>query len=301
MAETALVGGRERAVYTVRPLTDQDAIRELLRPQEAYAAYALGHLEPRLFPRSRYWLAEGPAGWGLVFHSWTGPGPALLTVGEAQALEAALRLHPGPRWSFATLRPEHLPVARRHFRLARERPMLRMRVDRASFQPVEPGPEDAVQIVRLRGREIQAINRLYSSEDGPSGYPARVIDEGVYYGVVAGRLASIAGTHVVAPGEGLAIVGNVFTHPRYRGLGLATFATSAVTGHLLSLVPNVYLTVDAENAPAIQVYRKLGYRVECTLYETPALRRDILGLLSGLRRFLARWRGRGQGVEVTVV
>lgn len=96
------------------------------------------------------------------------------------------------------------------------------------------------------------------------------------------------------------MVGNVFTHPRYRGGGLATIATSAVTRALLQHCDLVALTVEANNAPALAVYDKLGYRQVCTLYETPAIRKDALGLVSALRRGAAGWRGRREGKEIVV-
>ncbi|GBD13194.1 Mycothiol acetyltransferase [bacterium HR24] len=302
MAETALPVGRARRPYLVRPVAEPSALRPYLEPQRAYAAFAIAHLAPRLFAHSRFFLCEGEdRDWGIVFYASTGPGPSLLTLGDETAIEAGLRLHPGPRYSFATCRPEHLPTLRRHFLLSRERLMYRMGVGRESFRPPPPAG-GRWQVVRLRPREIGAVNRLYSSEGGPVAYPARVLEEGVYYGVVAdGHLVAIAGTHVVSPEEGVAVVGNVFTHPDWRGRGLATLATGAVTRELLERCPDVYLTVETENTAAVQVYRKLGYRVECTLYETPALRREPLGLLSFLRRSLARWRGRSLGAELVLL
>ncbi|MCS7275486.1 MAG: GNAT family N-acetyltransferase [Dehalococcoidia bacterium] len=302
MAETALPVGRARRTYLVRPLTTPSALRPYLEPQRPYAAFAIAHLAPRLFPLSRFFLCQGEdGGWGIVFYARSGAGPSLLTLGEAEAVEAGLRLHPGPRYSFATCRPEHLDALRRHFLLSRERLMYRMGVTADGFRPPPPaGP--TYQVVRLRPREIGAVNRLYGAEGGFTSYPARVLEEGVYYGVVAaGRLVAIAGTHVFAPEEGVAVVGNVYTHPDWRGRGLATLVTGAVTQELLRSCSNVYLTVETENAAAVQVYRKLGYRVECTLYETPALRREPLGLLSLLRRAAARWRGRSLGAEVVVL
>lgn len=295
MVDTALGRGRSaaRAAYAVERLTDREAIRGLLLPERAYAAYALGQLEPHLFPLSEWWTAEGPGGRALLLHSRGGLGRALFALGDPEALDAILRLHPGPRFSFASVRPEHRPVLARHFHLLRSQLMVRMSVERAAFRPT-PGPA-----VRLGGGDIGRINRLYSAEGGPTAYTSRHIEEGVYYGVfVDGRLASIAGTHVVAPSQGVAVVGNVFTHPRYRGQGLAAVATSAVTEFLLRSCPLVVLTVEATNEPALRVYRRLGYRQECTLHETPVIRRDPTGLLSLARRLLASWRGRGREKEL---
>jgi len=174
--------------------------------------------------------------------------------------------------------------------------MLRMSVTPATLKPVE----DAA--VRLHGCDVPAINRLYSSEGGPASYSASHVEDGVYFGVMMdGSLVSIAGTHVVSPMEGVAVVGNVFTHPRYRGLGLATIATSAVTGDLLEHCPLVVLTVEVGNDPAVRIYERLGYETHCKLHETPLIRKEPFGLLSLARRLIAGRRGRAEGKEVVLL
>jgi len=109
---------------------------------------------------------------------------------------------------------------------------------------------------------------------------------------VEGRLVAIAGTHVVSRQEGVAVVGNVFTHPAYRGRGYATAATSAVTEALLDYCDYVVLTVDPRNTPAVAAYVRLGYREACQLLEASATRRDPSGLGASLRRLRAAIRGR---------
>ena len=284
-----------RSTYAVQRLTGPDEIRALLTPERAYAAYALAQLEPGLFELSDWYTAMGPGGRALVVHSRGGLGPALFTLGDPQALQAVLSLHPGPRFTFGSLRPEHRPAVEQYFILTRGATMLRMSVALDSFAPATG------EAVRLRGGDIARINRLYSAEGGATTYSPRHIQDGVYYGVLEdGTLASIAGTHVLSPAEGLAVVGNVFTHPRFRGRGLATIATGAVTQALLPECPLVTLTVEAENSPAVRVYRRLGYRPECTMHETPLIRKEPLGVSSLTRRLIAGWRGRREGLETVV-
>jgi predicted GNAT family acetyltransferase len=107
-----------------------------------------------------------------------------------------------------------------------------------------------------------------------------------------GRLVAVAGTHVVSRQEHVAVVGNVFTHPAYRGRGYATAATSAVTEALLEHCDHVVLTVDPNNAPAVAAYARLGYREVCQLVEASAARRDPSGFASTVRRWRAATRGR---------
>jgi GNAT superfamily N-acetyltransferase len=297
MVDTALPSDRtSSARAVVERLTGHDEIKARLAPEGAYAAYGLAQLSPWLINQCECWSSTGHEGSALVLHSRGGLGHAMLTVGDAEALDAVLSLHPGPRFSFGSFRPEHRAVLRRHFMLARDEVMVRMSVDRESFRAAD----GQSQAIPLNPSDIGRINRLYASDGSPAAYTARHIEEGVYYGVVSdGRLASIAGTHVNSPSEGVAVVGNVFTGPRYRGGGLATIATSAVTTALLRENELVALTVEARNAAALAVYNKLGYRQVCNLYETPVVRKDALGLFSAARRLIAGWRGRREGKEIT--
>jgi ribosomal protein S18 acetylase RimI-like enzyme len=285
---------KQQAQYVVERLANPEAIRPLLEGQRTYAAYALAHLDPRLFPRSEWWHARGPQGQALLVHSRSGLGPALLALGDPQALDALCRLHPGPRLTFATFHLDHLAIAQRHFVLSRPGPSLRMSVSAASFQPVA-GPAQ-----RLQRADIGAINALQRSE-GLGFYPASILREGVYYGVYADqRLVAMAGTHVMAPSQGLALVGNIMTHPRYRGQGHGSVATSAVTAELLKTCPDVLLTVDARNEVAIRLYERLGYREKCRLIESGARRKDMIGLVALVRRALARRRAE-DGREIMVL
>lgn len=291
MAERELRAGAipvRRMDYIVRPLRDPDEIRGLLRARVEYTAYALGQLEPELFARTRWYLARGTTGVGLVLHSRGGLGDATFVMGDPDAILAVLSIHPGTAQTYVTCQPQHLDVLRRVYRLATQQPMVRMVVTRESFRPSEQH-----ETVPLTGIDIRKINALYGSENGPSYYVPEHIDAGVYRGVVAeGRLVAIAGTHVVSRQEGVAVVGNVFTHPAYRGRGFATSATSAVTEALLAICDYVVLTVDPRNTPAVAAYTRLGYREACQLVEASATRRDPSGLGASLRRIRAAIRGR---------
>lgn len=285
----------ERAAFTVERATDPDALRTMLTDR-AYAAYAIAQLEPRRFPSSEWYVSMGPEGRrGIVVHSVGGLGRALFSEGDPQAVDAILSLHPGSRFTFASLRPEHFKTVERYFVMLRRGVMMRMVVTAGSFTPVEG------QAVRLTGRHIAAVNALYSTEGGPTAYARSHLEDGVYCGVyVDSRLVAIAGTHVVSDAEGVAVVGNVFTHPRYRNKGYSKIATSATTRVLLERCPLVVLTVEKVNEPAVQVYRRLGYESVCMLHESPLVRKEPLGIISLARRALAGWRGRSEGKEIVL-
>ena len=111
------------------------------------------------------------------------------------------------------------------------------------------------------------------------------------------RLVAVAGTHVVSQPEGIGVIGNVFTHPRYRGQGIGTLVTSAVTRELLTSGREVVLSVDPANDAAVRTYRRLGFREAARIIEGPAVRRD-LGIVAFVRRRLAALRGRRYGAEL---
>src|SRR5574341_228583 len=210
----------ERAEFSIERATDPEALRSMLTDR-AYAAYAIAQLEPRRFQASEWYVATGPAGKrGVVLHSTGGLGRALFVEGDTVAIDAILSLHPGARFTFASLRPEHLKNVERYFVMLRRSLMMRMLVTAESFHPAEG------EAVRLEGRHIAAVNALYSTEGGPTAYTPAHLSEGVYYGVyVDSRLVSIAGTHVVSDAEGVAVVVNVFTHPRHRNRGYSARVT----------------------------------------------------------------------------
>jgi predicted GNAT family acetyltransferase len=94
---------------------------------------------------------------------------------------------------------------------------------------------------------------------------------------------------VISPTARLAVVGNVFTHVDHRGRGYATAVTGAVTAELLRSCDHVVLNVRADNPPALQAYRRLGF-AEYVRFEERLIHRlgsPLSGLAAPLRRLLA--------------
>jgi GNAT superfamily N-acetyltransferase len=277
--------------YVVTQLTERDEIRRILRQRIEYTAYAMGQLEPGLFERTRWYRAQGDTGAALVLHSRGGLGEATFAMGDAQAVAAIVSIHPGPVQTYATCEPGHVAALQRVYRFASQQPMMRMQVTPGTFQPVAH-----TGAIALNGFDVRRINGLYASEGAPSYYVPEHIEAGLYRGIyVDARLVAVAGTHVVSRHEGVAVVGNVFTHANHRGRGYATAVTSAVTSALLEFCNNVVLTVDPANAAAVRAYEKLGYREACHLVEASATRRDPTGITSAIHRLRARVLGQRYG------
>ncbi len=278
--------------WVIEPCRDVRLLASLLEQDRLGGAYALAQLEPEGFPQTEWWISHTAQGAALLCHSRGGLGDATYMQGPPDAVAAILALHAPAGPTFLTARPVHRPGLERTFRFNGARVMRRMHVTRSGFRSADGAA------VPLSGRQVRAINRLYSSEGVATAYAARHIDEGCYFGVIEdGRLVAIAGTHAISRRYGLAVVGNVFTHPAARGRGCATLATSAVTAALLERCPDVVLSVEPGNTPAVRAYQTLGYQDGGDIIEASAQRRAS-GTGMALRRWRAAFRGRRTGVEV---
>ena len=280
----AVVIGR-RSTTIARQTADREMLRSFLTTDRLYAAYAICDLEEREFGRTRWGAAYDRDELVAVGLEYTGPTPQpLFVMGRTDGIEAILRDVIKPRTAYIAARPEMLPAVEAHYRVDPGPQMLRMWVDRAHFRPYP------ATVQRLLPIEISELNRLYQLGFA-SWLPSSAIADGVYYGMrVNGRLIAAAGTHVVSPGSRLAVVGNVLTHTDYRGRGFATAVTGAVTADLLRSCDQVVLNVRADNPPAINAYRHLGY-AEHTRFEERLIHR--LGppwaeLTAPLRRLFTR-------------
>lgn len=284
-----------RRTATLRRLREPEEVRRLLRPARAFAAYALAYADSRLFPLAEFHEAAAGEKRALLMHARGGLGLSTLTLGSAELVAALLRLHPGPRQTFLTCEPEHVDVILPGHNLWRPQTMLRMQLTREAFQ----APEEGAAVRRLIAADAAELNRLYAIEEDGLRYSGRQVIEGVYYGVHSrGRLVATAGTHIYSPGEGVAVIGNVFTHPDFRGRGFATAATAAVAAHVLASCDLVVLNVDPANRTARHVYERLGFSEVGRVVEAMATRRDALSPLPFLRRTLARWRATARDREV---
>jgi GNAT superfamily N-acetyltransferase len=255
MATIAITGRRDHGAVVARPTSDRALLRTFLERDRLFAAYAICDLEDREFARTRW--AGAFAGNDLVAvaveYAGSTPQPVFV-LGRNDGISAILRDVIRPRAAYVAVQNESLSAVQAHYRLDRGPQMVRMWVDRSTFQPY---PAD---VQRLLPIEIGELNRLYQLGFA-SWLPSSAISEGVYFGMrTGGRLVAAAGTHVISAAARLAVVGNVLTHVDYRGRGYAAATTGAVTAELLRSCDHVVLNVRADNPPALQAYRRLGYR-----------------------------------------
>ncbi len=252
-----------------RSVGDRDEIAAYLRRDRLYAAYALGDLDGPNRARVAWAMAYDEAGRAtalVMHHEGLVPQPLFL-MGDPEGCRTILESVLKPRDAYLQATERHQATIAELYELDTPVAMLRMVVNRDSFTPFA-GPAQ-----RLTALDIDDLNQLYQL-GYRAGFPAAVVEDGVYYGVrVRGRLVSAAGTHAINPREDIAVVGNVMTHVDFRGHDFAKMVTSAVTGELLGRMSDVALNVHADNGPAVAAYGRLGYRTHSQLIERLARRR----------------------------
>jgi len=253
-ATTRRVGLRRTAV--IRRIHDPEQIRPQLEAEQAYAAYAIAHLDPAMFHLAEFYEAVSGERRAIVMHARGGLGPSGVTLGDPGLVSALLRLHPGQRQSYLTCEPAQVDAILIDYDLWRPQTMLRQQLMREDFSP----PPGALPVRRLIDADAHELNALYAIEEEGLRYSGRQVSEGIYFGAHhRGRLVDQPGTHVISPVARLGVVGNVFTNAEFRGRGYATAVTGAVTAELLRTCDQVVLNVRSDNPPALQAYRRLGY------------------------------------------
>lgn len=283
-----------RREVVVRRLEDRTSIRRRLQTAEAYAAYALAYLDPERLPLAGFYEATLGDRYALAMHARGGLGTTTLLLGDPRLVGKLLDLHPGPRHSLLTCEPEHVDAALQTYHLWRPQTMLRMQLDPAAFRL----PDSMPPLRRLTSVDAKELNALYALEGEGIWYSGRQVAEGVYFGVhVRGRLVAAAGTHIHSQHQGVAVVGNVFTHPDYRGRGFGRAVTAAVSAHLLRSCHLIVLSVDPANRSARHIYESLGFRETARLVEAMATRRRPFSPMPPLRRLIGRWRSKEPGVQ----
>lgn len=273
--------------HSVRLTTDKVEIEAVLRRDWVYAAYALGDLEPEQSEYCTWYLAEAAqqvSALALVYRRLE--PPVLLTMGDPAGVAAIFEAVALPARIYMASQLATLPVFQAHYDFGddRVRPMVRMAVSGGTFQPAGR-QADGHLLRRLGVSDVPAIEALvaHGGPFAPDAFSPAQVAEGLFYGVEAGtaarsdpgELLAVAGTHLVAHTTKIAAVGNIYTHPGYRGQGCGQLVTTAVTADLLDQGLHVVLNVDSGNATAIHMYEKLGYRTHCPFVEGVGRRSTI--------------------------
>jgi GNAT superfamily N-acetyltransferase len=244
---------------------DRDRIREILSRDGAWSLYALGDLAPGYFERCSWFLNDSEA--LILLYRGSAP-PVLFATGSPASVARLLPKVRGERAFYLHVRPEIVELLAADYEIQELKHMWRMTLDTTRYQTVS-----SREVRRLGGPDLPALRELYAdgepAGEAPDFFFPEMLKQGVFFGVEdGGRLASVAGTHLVVPGEGVAAVGNIYTRRDCRGRGWGALVTGAVVGELSRReIPTIGLNVNQQNLAAIRVYEKLGFVKYCAFCE----------------------------------
>lgn len=256
-----------------RVLTSKNEIFNALIEHPERHIYELGDLDDGYFAYTT-WYAWGVNTVEAIALVYTGQEPATLIAIEDSSDSASVKLLDAilsdlPRELNAHVSPGLVQVFETLYSVrSREEHLKMIRLPaavEAQAAPETPLPS-GMSVARLAREHIGELRELYAVSYPHNWFDPDMFANSLYYGVRHGStLVAASGTHVYSKAYGVAALGNITTHPHYRGRGLATAVSAALCDALSRRVEHIGLNVQADNHAAIAVYRKLGF-VEVTRY-----------------------------------
>lgn len=122
---------------------------------------------------------------------------------------------------------------------------------------------DTSRVVALSAGDAPEMAALYVEAFPGNQFHIEEFAAEFFFGIhEEGKLVSVAGVHAPCSSQyGVGVIGNVATHPAFRGRGYAKRVTARVCQTLLSRgITVIGLHVQADNFAALSVYEKLGFK-----------------------------------------
>ena len=125
------------------------------------------------------------------------------------------------------------------------------------------------QKVKIKGIEnIKALNlehkeqldEFYKEAYPNTYFEPYMLKTGYYYGLQEqNRIISVVGVHTYSKEYSLAVLGNIATHPEFRGKGYGFTLISYLLSKMVENIDFISLNVKKDNSNAIKLYTKLGF------------------------------------------
>ena len=242
-------------------LHDKNEIESFLRQNEALHLYEIGDLDDFFWQYTTWYALKEQEQTKHLVLLYTGITPPTLlalteepTGGINDLLQSMLPLL--PRQLYAHLSGNLAATLETTYQVQPHGAHDKMTLmDRACLDAI-----DTSAVTPLTVGDRAELEAFYQYSYPGNWFDARMLETGQYYGLRRGRvLASVAGIHVYSPKYKVATLGNIATHPDFRGQGLASAVCARLCQALLTTVATIGLNVKADNSSAIACYQKLGF------------------------------------------
>lgn len=145
----------------------------------------------------------------------------------------------------------------------------------ALLNPAKVQEFDCSEVIQLERSDLRDLLELYADAYPQCWFDERMLETNHYFGVrEREKLVSVAGVHVFSQQYGVAALGNLATHPSFRGRGYNTLATARLCQSLMLKVEHIGLNVKIGNDLAMSLYNRLGFEVIAS-YGEFAMRRKL--------------------------
>lgn len=247
-------------------LHDKSEIESFLQQNVFLHIYSLGDLDDFFWNYTTWYALKEAAELKAIILMYTGLSlPTLLALADdIAALKALLSsvVHLLPRRFYAHLSPGLEDIINESFHLESYGEHYKMGLkDMSSLETL-----DVSMVAPLRVDDLAMITKLYELSYPGNWFDPRMLETGQYFGIKDGdELLSIAGIHVYSPRYKVAALGNITTHPNYRGVGFGKAVTAKLCLALSETVEHIGLNVKKDNRRAVSLYKKLDFE-EVGLY-----------------------------------
>jgi len=242
-------------------LHDKKEIESFLRRSVYLHLYSIGDLDDFFWKYTTWYAWEECDEIRAVALLYSGQKlPTLLALSQedtmGQLLESILPVLPCK--FYAHLSPGGEVVLKRKYKMNSHGQHYKMALNNKALSH----GVDCSEAVRLAGRDLGEILQLYTEGYPGNWFDARMLQTKQYFGIRReNKLVSVAGIHVYSERYRVAALGNIVTHPDYRGSGLGKAVTARLCRSLSKKVDHIGLNVKSDNRIAISMYEKLGFEV----------------------------------------
>jgi len=132
---------------------------------------------------------------------------------------------------------------------------------------VAGSPDPSIPVTELSEADLPEMSALYEATRPTRKLCQRIQKLGGFVGVRAeGKLVAMAGLRMHLPG--FREITTVATLPGFEGRGYATAVVAALITRIRERKERPFLTVRTDNARAVEIYRRLGFRERIRLHST---------------------------------